>query len=158
MAEWTLLPGAKIRRTDLHDQFGGGGRPTGISPSAQTPSVFIFSDSETGDRHGYIDSWKSEGCFHYTGEGQRGDQRMVGGNRAILTASKTATKQGSSRSGDGFFAISPRYSIIRRDWQSGEYARTRAFGDVPVRGGPRRQRWRRASRCSPAIALIELRA
>src|SRR5687767_8209666 len=86
MAEWTLAPGEKIKRTELHDQFGGS-RQGGISPSAQTAHVFIFSDSESGEQHGYIDSWKQDGCFHYTGEGQRGDQRMSGGNRAIREAS-----------------------------------------------------------------------
>lgn len=87
MTDWTLVPSAKIKRTELHDQFGGS-RQGGISPSAQTANVFIFSDSESGEQHGYIDSWKQDGCFHYTGEGQRGDQRMVGGNRAILNASR----------------------------------------------------------------------
>jgi hypothetical protein len=85
VADWTLSPGDSIRRTDLHHLFGGS-RQGGISPSAQSPNVFIFSDRASGEQHGYIDDWKSDGCFHYTGEGQRGDQRMVGGNRAILDA------------------------------------------------------------------------
>ncbi len=34
--------------------------------------------------HGYFDGWKSDGCFHYTGEGQLGDQEMRQGNAAIL--------------------------------------------------------------------------
>jgi hypothetical protein len=34
--------------------------------------------------HGYIyDGQRKDGLFHYTGEGQRGDQRMVQGNRAV---------------------------------------------------------------------------
>jgi hypothetical protein len=82
-AQWTLSIGERIRRTDLHDRFGGG-RQGGISPSARTPNVFIFSDAASGVQHGYIDSWKDDGCFHYTGEGQRGDQKMIIGNRAIL--------------------------------------------------------------------------
>lgn len=36
-----------------------------------------------GEPHGYYDGWLG-GCFHYTGEGQRGDQEMKGGNAAIL--------------------------------------------------------------------------
>jgi hypothetical protein len=87
MGGWSLEPGAKIKRTELHDQFGGS-RQGGISPSAQTSNVFIFTDSESGEQHGYIDSWKEDGCFHYTGEGQRGDQRMIGGNRAVLDSSE----------------------------------------------------------------------
>jgi hypothetical protein len=85
MADWTLKPGDRIRRTELHDLFGGS-RQGGISPSAQSPNVFVFSDPESGEQHGYIDNWKDDGCFHYTGEGQRGDQRMAGGNRAVLQA------------------------------------------------------------------------
>lgn len=88
MPEWTLFPGQRIKRTELHDLFGGS-RQGGISPSLQSPNVFLFSDRESGEQHGYIDSWKDDGCFHYTGEGQRGDQQIKGGNRAILEAEKT---------------------------------------------------------------------
>lgn len=87
MPDWTLDRGQKIKRTELHRLFGGK-RQGGISPSAQSPNVFVFSDSASGERHGYRDNWKTDGCFHYTGEGQRGDQRMVSGNRAILEAAR----------------------------------------------------------------------
>jgi hypothetical protein len=30
------------------------------------------------------DGWREDGCFHYTGEGQYGDQQMKSGNAAIL--------------------------------------------------------------------------
>ncbi len=79
---WTLEPGNSIKRTILHKGFGGRGQG-GIGPSAQSPNVFIFSDPKTGEQHGYDDFWL-EGCFHYTGEGQRGDQEMKSGNAAIL--------------------------------------------------------------------------
>jgi hypothetical protein len=46
--------------------------------------VLIFSDPEAGEPHGYYDGWQADGCFHYTGEGQRGDQQMKSGNAAIL--------------------------------------------------------------------------
>jgi hypothetical protein len=46
--------------------------------------VLIFSDPEAGEQHGYVDGWQADGCFHYTGEGQRGDQQMKSGNRSIL--------------------------------------------------------------------------
>ena len=87
MTEWTLSVGDRIKRTELHRDFGGG-RQGGISPSAQTPNVFVFSDAASGEQHGYIDSWKNDGCFHYTGEGQRGDQQMIKGNRAILESQR----------------------------------------------------------------------
>lgn len=44
----------------------------------------VFSDPIAGEPHGYFDGWRADGCFHYTGEGQRGDQQMKSGNAAIL--------------------------------------------------------------------------
>jgi hypothetical protein len=44
----------------------------------------VFSEAESGEPHGYIDEWRGDGCFHYTGEGQKGDQLMKSGNAAIL--------------------------------------------------------------------------
>jgi hypothetical protein len=46
--------------------------------------VLVFSDPVAGEPHGYFDGWRADGYFHYTGEGQRGDQQMKSGNRAIL--------------------------------------------------------------------------
>lgn len=80
--EWDLQPGTEIKRTELHQKFGG--RPRGgIGPSSRTPNVFIFSDPETGEQHGYKDVWMTDGYLHYTGEGQRGDQEMKSGNASI---------------------------------------------------------------------------
>jgi hypothetical protein len=80
---WDLKRNQQIRRKDLHDRFGGQ-RQGGISPSARTPNVFIFYDPETGAQHGYYDEWRGDGCLHYTGEGQKGDQVMKSGNAMIL--------------------------------------------------------------------------
>jgi hypothetical protein len=44
----------------------------------------FFTDPATGHRHGYYDGWDDDGLFNYVGEGQRGDQRLVQGNKAIL--------------------------------------------------------------------------
>jgi len=62
----------------------GGNRRSGIAPSVKSPNVFVFSDPAAGERHGYYDGWFDDGCFHYTGEGKRGDQVMKAGNAAIL--------------------------------------------------------------------------
>jgi hypothetical protein len=83
MPEWTLLPGDKVERKQLHNQFGGR-RQGGIGPSSSSPNVFLFTDPATGEQHGYVDNWQEDGCFHYTGEGQRGDQEMKSGNAAII--------------------------------------------------------------------------
>lgn len=86
MPEWTLAVGDKIKRTDLHKRFGGSGQ-SGISPSAKTPNVFLFSDPASGEQHGYHDRLEN-GIFHYTGEGQRGHQQMTRGNLAIREAQR----------------------------------------------------------------------
>ena len=80
---WDLDPNQQILRKELHNRFGGQ-RQGGISPSAQTPNIFIFYDPERGEQHGYYDEWRADGCLHYTGEGQKGDQEMKFGNSAIL--------------------------------------------------------------------------
>jgi len=82
--EWTLEPGESINRTELHDQFGGG-RRGGMEPSASSPNMFLFSSAAAGAEFGYdFDGWHSDGTFHYTGEGQVGDQVMTHGNRALI--------------------------------------------------------------------------
>lgn len=80
---WSLEPGDTILRKELHKRYGGGSQG-GIEPSARTPNVLIFSDPKAGEKYGYVyDSWR-DGVFHFTGDGQVGDQEMKYGNRAIL--------------------------------------------------------------------------
>jgi hypothetical protein len=78
-----LQPGDKTKRTKLHDRLGGR-RQGGISPSRESANVFVIT-AERGKSYGYIyDGWSSaDGLFHYTDEGQFGDQQMAQGNRAI---------------------------------------------------------------------------
>jgi hypothetical protein len=79
----SLIPGEKIRRTELHAQYGGR-HQGGISPSKVSNNVFLITDPDRGERHGYVyDGPRDDGHFHYTGEGQYGDQLMAQGNRAI---------------------------------------------------------------------------
>ncbi len=80
---WTLQPGDELERRDLQARYGGRTQG-GIGPSKKSPNVFLFSDPVVGEPHGYFDGWREDGCFHYTGEGQRGDQLMKSGNAAIL--------------------------------------------------------------------------
>ncbi len=80
---WALLPGEVIERTTLQDRYGGR-KLGGIRPSSTSPNVLVFSDPPAGAPYGHFDGWRSDGCFHYTGEGQRGDQQMKSGNAAIL--------------------------------------------------------------------------
>jgi hypothetical protein len=81
MTEWNLAPGARVKRTKLQDKYGGR-RQGGIAPSTKSPNVLIFS-APSGHKYGYFDGMHPDGCFHYTGEGQVGDQQLKQGNRAL---------------------------------------------------------------------------
>lgn len=77
-----LKPGDQILRRDLHAVLGGQTQ-SGISPSARRPVIMIFSDPSSGEQYGYFDGPHTDGMFHYSGEGQSGDQVMARGNKAI---------------------------------------------------------------------------
>jgi hypothetical protein len=79
---WDLEPGDVIKRTELHARHSGG-RQGGIAPLTKSKDVLLFSDPASGAKYGYHDRWE-DGVFHYTGEGQVGDQAMTRGNKAIL--------------------------------------------------------------------------
>lgn len=79
---WRLTPGDTIVRAELNRRFGGNSQ-SGISPSRKSANVFIFSDPASGQQHGYLDDWDGD-VLHYYGEGQRGDQQITNGNKAIL--------------------------------------------------------------------------
>jgi hypothetical protein len=74
-------PGQVYRRRDMHEKLGGQ-RQGGISTPAKAPFTFLIT-GDSGKRHGYSNEWTDDGVFLYTGEGQRGDMKFVGGNRAI---------------------------------------------------------------------------
>ena len=77
-----LTPGERILRRELHERYGGR-RQGGISPS-RVADIVILVTSPTGAQYGYIYDGRSEdGFFHFTGEGQIGDQQMVQGNRKV---------------------------------------------------------------------------
>lgn len=60
----------------------GGNRQSGISPSAKSPYIFIFS-APSGRQFGYKDEWLNEDVFSYSGEGQKGDMQFTKGNLAL---------------------------------------------------------------------------
>jgi len=92
-----LAVGEQLSRREVHERYGGR-RQGGIGPSSQTPAVLFFTDPVSGHQHGYYDGWGEDGFFHYVGEGQRGDQQLVQGNKAILHHRR------ESRSLEGFRA------------------------------------------------------
>lgn len=69
------------RKAEIHSVLRGQ-EQGGISTPADRPVVILFT-GEGGEEHGYHDKWDDDGFYHYYGEGQRGDMRMTGGNRAI---------------------------------------------------------------------------
>lgn len=69
------------RKMQIHALLGGQ-QQGGIATPREQPVVIIFT-GEAGKSHGYDDFWDDDGIFHYFGEGQSGDMRMTGGNRAI---------------------------------------------------------------------------
>jgi 5-methylcytosine-specific restriction protein A len=69
------------RQDDIHKPFGGQERG-GIATPKDYPAIFIFT-GESGQQYGYRDGPDESGVFLYTGEGQKGDMRFAGGNRAI---------------------------------------------------------------------------
>jgi hypothetical protein len=94
-----LNPGETLLRREVHERFGGR-RQGGIGPSKQTAVVLFFTDPRKGHQHGYYDGWGSDGLFHYVGEGQRGDQQLTQGNKAILDhRADGRTLEGFSASG-----------------------------------------------------------
>jgi len=78
-----LTPGTTIVRKELHDLWGGR-RQGGISPSSESPNIFIFWSPAVGEQHGYYDEFREDGCFYYTGAGQFGDQQLKDANRVLL--------------------------------------------------------------------------
>ena len=78
-----LRPGKRLLRKELHDQWGGR-RQGGISPSSVTPNIFLFWSPDVGEKYGYYDEFRSDGCFYYTGAGQYGDQKLRDANLQVL--------------------------------------------------------------------------
>ena len=75
-----FIKGQTYRRRELHEKFGGQ-QQGGISTPANHKIILLFT-GESGEQHGYSDSW-SQYIFFYTGEGQRGDMQFMRGNAAI---------------------------------------------------------------------------
>lgn len=69
------------RQAQIHALLGGQ-QQGGISTPRDNPVIIAFT-GEAGISHGYRDFWDDNEIFHYYGEGQIGDMRYTGGNRAI---------------------------------------------------------------------------
>lgn len=79
---WDIELNESLPRRDLHERYGGGWQ-SGITSSRSTPNVFIFSNPQQSGRYGYnFDGW-ADAAYHYTGEGQVGDQQLTRGNKML---------------------------------------------------------------------------
>ena len=70
-----------VRRTDIHEQYGGQ-QQNGISTPVAAPGIFIFT-GHGASTVGYTDAFQADGSLKYTGQGQVGDMKMTFGNLAI---------------------------------------------------------------------------
>ncbi|MFI0817371.1 restriction endonuclease [Streptomyces sp. NPDC021098] len=80
---WDIALGEERKRTLIQGKYGGNSQK-GIAHSNSSANVLLFSNPKRGHKVGYFDGWGTDGCYHYTGEGQKGDQRMAQGNLAVL--------------------------------------------------------------------------
>jgi 5-methylcytosine-specific restriction protein A len=76
-----FVVGETYRRRSLHELYGGQ-EQGGISTPKSIPWILLFT-GESGREYGYQDGYREDGLFWYTGEGRRGDMKMIRGNRAI---------------------------------------------------------------------------
>ncbi|MFT3921015.1 MAG: hypothetical protein QM778_00630 [Myxococcales bacterium] len=72
--------GRHDKRRALHERWGGQYQ-SGIATPAGRPYLLVFTGG--GEGYGYSDGWSGDGAFRYFGEGQLGDMRFDGGNRAL---------------------------------------------------------------------------
>ena len=129
--------GKTYRRKDIHEEFGGG-HQSGISPSRETPAIFVFT-GETGEKYGYPDQLDSSGVFLYSGEGQLGDMTFTRGNKALRDHARdgravhlfTALGKGKAVRYEGEFTVA-NYSIVNGPDRTGKDRKIIIFHLLPV--------------------------
>ena len=133
-----------LLRRELHEAVGGQTQ-SGIAPSAREPLILLFSDPISGPEHGYVDGWQADGFYHYTGEGQRGDQVMARGNKAIRDHKPEgrelhlfqATGKGKPITHVGQFMYCDHYEADAPETGGGPVRRVLIFRLKPVRATQR---------------------
>jgi len=81
-SEWDMPVGSVVRRAALHRLYGGNAQ-AGIAPCRNHPHILLFTDAAAAPEHGYFAEWAEDGTFHYTGQGQHGDQVFDRANKAV---------------------------------------------------------------------------
>lgn len=123
-AIWDYEVGARIRRREIHDRFGGN-RQSGISPSTRVPEIFLF----TGNHgvFGYADEAFDDGRFRYSGEGLNRDQQLSRGNKAIAEHQENGQHLRLLESqGDGVVVYLGEYEYAGHTWVTANDPATQA--------------------------------
>lgn len=138
---WDIKPGDVNKRSMVHDKFGGS-RQSGISPSAKTRNILVFSDPKKGKKFGYDrhEGRQEDGSYRYTGEGQVGDQSLMSsGNAALLSAEaldrsiQLFITQGTDATYIGEYTLGePTHRIARALDRNGDERDVIVFNLVPV--------------------------
>lgn len=137
--DWNIAPGETLLRREIHDKYGGS-RQGGIGPSRVSQNVLIFTDPAKGEAFGYnYDGWHDDGTFHYTGEGQVGDQSFRAGNKAIRDhlpngrSLRVFESNGASTTYVGEFELAdPGYEVADAPDRNGEMRSVIVFRLEPV--------------------------
>jgi hypothetical protein len=127
VTDWSLEPGEQVQRKALQEVYGGRTQG-GIGPSRRSPNVFVFSDPVAGEPHGYFDGWRDDHLFHYTGEGQYGDQQMKSGNASILNHAEEGRALRVFTGARGTVTYEGEFELL--DWYTTDAPET---GNGPVR-------------------------
>lgn len=165
---WPFKVGARLTREQINRAVGANPQQ-GITPSASTHQIVVYTDPSKSARFGYqADGFSPDGSyFNYVGEGPRGDQRMEGRNRAILesasngriirlmrAAGTVAGSQVKLHDYVGAFVVDPDepYELQRARDEAGDDRSVIVFRllpvpsadspqDVPERHAPARHYW-----------------
>jgi hypothetical protein len=164
VGDFDLSPGDRLTRKELHQRWGGRTQG-GISPSRSSENVFIFWSPAVGEKHGYYDEFRSDGCFYYTGAGQYGDQRMRDANLALLTHAQEgrSVRLFSGAGGEVEYvaelAIDPNepyYETEAPETDSGPLRRVFVFKFHVLEGEPRGPRSRLEEALTPGIENVPI--
>lgn len=83
---WPIKVGQKLKRRQLHSLVGGA-HQWGITSCMNGSAILVFSNPAKSRKFGY-DRWegpRSDGTYHYTGQGPVGDQDIsTRSNRALI--------------------------------------------------------------------------
>ncbi len=83
---WPIHVGQKLRRQVLHSLVGGA-HQWGITSCMNRKAILVFSNPPKSKKFGY-DRWegrRSNGAYHYTGQGPNGDQDVSSrANKSLL--------------------------------------------------------------------------